>query len=44
MELVKAALELLGNSENQSTIDAFNRAAVQDVVGATPAFEVLHFP
>jgi len=40
MELVKAALELLGNSENQLTIDAFNHAAVQDVVGATAAFEV----
>jgi len=40
-ELVKAALELLGNSdENRSTIDAFNSAAVQDMVGATAAFEV----
>jgi len=40
-ELVKAAIESLGNSENQSAIDAFNRAAVQqDVVGATAAFEV----
>jgi len=41
-ELVKTALESLGNSENQPAIDAFNHAAVQDVVGATVAFEVYH--
>jgi len=39
-ELVKTALESLGNSEYQSAIDAFNRAAVQDITGATVAFEV----
>jgi len=39
-ELVKTALESLENSENQSAIDAFNRAAVQDVAGAKAAFEV----
>lgn len=38
--LVKTALESLGNSENQPAIEAFNRAAVQDVAGATAAFEV----
>ena len=38
--LVKTALESLGNSENQSAIEAFNRAAVQDIAGATAAFEV----
>jgi len=38
--LVKTALESLGNSENQAAIEAFNRAAVQDVAGATAAFEV----
>lgn len=39
-ELVKTALDSLGNSENQQAIDAFNHAAVQDVAGATVAFEV----
>ena len=42
-ELVKTALESLGNSEYQSAIDAFNRAAVQDITGATVAFEVHQF-
>jgi hypothetical protein len=41
-ELVKTALESLGNSENQRAINAFNHAAVQDVTGATVAFEVYH--
>ncbi|KAH9980747.1 hypothetical protein BJV74DRAFT_855266 [Russula compacta] len=40
IELVKTAFESLGDSENQSAIDAFNRAAVQDVAGPTAAFEV----
>ncbi|KAH9960012.1 hypothetical protein BC827DRAFT_1211030 [Russula dissimulans] len=40
-ELVKTALESLGNGENQSAMDAFNRAAaVQDVAGGTAAFEI----
>jgi len=41
-ELVKTALESLGNSENQRAIDAFSHAVVQDVAGATVAFEVYH--
>ena len=41
-ELVKTALESLGNSENQRAINASNNAAVQDVAGATAAFEVYH--
>ena len=43
-ELVKTALESLGNSENQQVINAFNHAAVQDVAGAgaTVVFEVYH--
>lgn len=41
-ELVKTALESLGNSENQHAIAAFNNAVVQDVAGATVAFEVFH--
>ncbi len=41
-DLVKTALESLGNSENQQAINAFNHAAVQDVAGATVAFEVYH--
>jgi len=39
-ELVKTALESLRNSKNQQAINAFNHAAVQDVAGATVAFEV----
>jgi hypothetical protein len=45
-ELVRTALESLGNSENQSAIEAFNRAVVQpvqDVAGLRAVFEVLHF-
>lgn len=41
-ELVKTALESLGNGENQPMIDAFNHAAVQDAAGATAVFEVHH--
>jgi hypothetical protein len=41
-ELVKTALESLGNSKNQQAINAFNHAAAQDVAGATVAFEVYH--
>ena len=41
-ELVKTALESLGNRENQQGINAFNHAAVQDAAGATVAFEVCH--
>jgi hypothetical protein len=41
-ELVKTALELLGNSKNQQAINAFNHAAAQDVAGASVAFEVCH--
>lgn len=39
-ELVKTALESLRNSENQQAIDASNHARIQDVAGATVAFEV----
>jgi hypothetical protein len=43
-DLVKTTLESLGNNENQQAINAFNHAsqAVQDVAGATVAFEVYH--
>jgi hypothetical protein len=41
-ELVKAALESLGNRKNQQAINAFNHATAQDVAGATVAFEVYH--
>jgi hypothetical protein len=41
-ELVKTALESLGNSKNPRAINAFNHAAAQDVAGATVAFEVYH--
>ena len=41
-ELVKTALELLGNSKNQQAINAFNHAAAQDVASATVDFEVYH--
>lgn len=41
-ELVKTALESLGNSKNQQAINAFNHDAAQDVAGATVAFEVYH--
>jgi hypothetical protein len=40
-ELVKMALESFGNSENQHSMTAFNNAVVQDVAGATVAFEVI---
>ena len=40
-EVVKTALESLGNSKNQQAINAINHAAAQDVAGATVAFEVI---
>ena len=41
-ELVKTALESLGNGKNQQAINAFNHAAAQGVAGATVAFEVYY--